>query len=686
MNILMDAICARQISNLNKFPIQQSVGEIARSQSGGMIPIGKHRSLVYEKPSKQAVTFKEINGAPFALIEDKKLRNMGVPDYLIEVVHNIPNFDAISNLPLEDGVKDRLEYWLTQHKKSLEASLLGIQYSTDVDHLLRYHRKDVTQLLLHLHDDQRKLVNKVGKKSPIIIKGAVGSGKTTIALYRMLEQAKKDANCLYLTYNVTLIESATSLIKALDGKVRNGIQIRNIHRLCSEFLREEAGVRLNIINDKWYRNSLISKAIKAGKGRKKSKLFDRDLLFWKHEIDAIIKGRAKADFSTYMTIERTGIGAGGGLDRNARELVWNVFNEYENLRGNQYDYVDFPLFVLDHMKRSPGYRKYDYVFIDEAQDFTRAMMEVAINLCKHPGNIFVVADAAQSIYQQGFRWKDVNLNVGGGNVSSLAKNHRNTIEILRAAQDLIHEVPDLQNCDEYIEPEQSSRHGLKPKIMTFEKFGDQIQWIVMDIEKRRRTGECLEKNIAIFSKKVDDVKRIFDELRKKNIPCTFFKDSMDINAPTVKCSTLHSSKGLEFPLVYVLGVDQKRIPGYLSHLSDDEIHLREINEMKLLYVGMTRAMNELIITCNSMGGSNFIHHIGKEKYQLLGKMDIEKPNSVSRMIDRMEQRNPKSGHDAQSRILKQLSKPQPTYEVCPTSKKKWKVCKCPICALRRRAI
>ena len=59
--------------------------------------------------------------------------------------------------------------------------------------------------------------------------------------------------------------------------------------------------------------------------------------------------------------------------------------------------------------------------------------------------------------------------------------------------------------------------------------------------------------------------------------------------------TLHSAKGLEFPHVYMTGLEEGLFPGYMSITSDDHTELEE--ERRLCYVGITRAMDELTITC-----------------------------------------------------------------------------------------
>lgn len=69
--------------------------------------------------------------------------------------------------------------------------------------------------------------------------------------------------------------------------------------------------------------------------------------------------------------------------------------------------------------------------------------------------------------------------------------------------------------------------------------------------------------------------------------------------------TLHSAKGLEFPLVFMAGVEEGMFPSQQSH--DDSERLEE--ERRLCYVGITRAMQKLYI---SHAESRRLY--GQEKY------------------------------------------------------------------------
>jgi DNA helicase-2/ATP-dependent DNA helicase PcrA len=84
----------------------------------------------------------------------------------------------------------------------------------------------------------------------------------------------------------------------------------------------------------------------------------------------------------------------------------------------------------------------------------------------------------------------------------------------------------------------------------------------------------------------------------------------------VQMMTLHSAKGLEFPVVFLAGVEEGLFPHYMSQ--DDPMRLEE--ERRLCYVGMTRAMRKLFITYAEI---RRLH--GKEAYHRPSRFLLEIP-------------------------------------------------------------
>ena len=72
-------------------------------------------------------------------------------------------------------------------------------------------------------------------------------------------------------------------------------------------------------------------------------------------------------------------------------------------------------------------------------------------------------------------------------------------------------------------------------------------------------------------------------------------DNLQEGSDYVVLMTLHSAKGLEFPNVYLAGMEDGLFPSYMTIVSDDPMEIEE--ERRLCYVGITRAMTNLTISC-----------------------------------------------------------------------------------------
>lgn len=75
-------------------------------------------------------------------------------------------------------------------------------------------------------------------------------------------------------------------------------------------------------------------------------------------------------------------------------------------------------------------------------------------------------------------------------------------------------------------------------------------------------------------------------------------DNVENNSNRVLLMTLHSAKGLEFPSIYMAGMEDGLFPSYMSVNAEDSYELEE--ERRLAYVGITRAMEDLTLTSARM--------------------------------------------------------------------------------------
>ncbi len=111
-------------------------------------------------------------------------------------------------------------------------------------------------------------------------------------------------------------------------------------------------------------------------------------------------------------------------------------------------------------------------------------------------------------------------------------------------------------------------------------------------------------------------------------------DNLENDGQQVVLMTLHSAKGLEFPNVYLSGMEDGIFPSYMSIMADDsEAEIEE--ERRLCYVGITRAMKELTLT-------------GAQSRMIRGQTQYNKTSRFIKEIPREFMQREQSGYNRMS--------------------------------------
>lgn len=126
-------------------------------------------------------------------------------------------------------------------------------------------------------------------------------------------------------------------------------------------------------------------------------------------------------------------------------------------------------------------------------------------------------------------------------------------------------------------------------------FSSLVQASTPDGEERMQNLEVLASNASVYD--------TLDEFLADAALLSSADESTDDNSVTLM--TLHAAKGLEFPVVFMVGLEEGLFPSGRSDGSEEALE----EERRLAYVGMTRAMQDLFLTFAasrySFGGRNY---------------------------------------------------------------------------------
>lgn len=226
-------------------------------------------------------------------------------------------------------------------------------------------------------------------------------------------------------------------------------------------------------------------------------------------------------------------------------------------------------------------------------------------------SLLVLYDDAQSIFQtkrRAFSFSSVGIEARG-RTSVLRLNYRNTAEVLalaaHCAQSLLQtDLTAASRGDDQVplvSPTSAGRRGPLPVLMRARGAAEEAEWIAERIEAAMAAG-AHASDCAMLLRTRYLMPPIERALRQRGIDVQSMESSafrrFDWQKQSVKLITLHSAKGLEFGHVVVAGL--QALPHSGESMDD---------ELRLLYVGMTRATREL--TLSASGKSAMVVHVAR---------------------------------------------------------------------------
>lgn len=479
--------------------------------------------------------------------------------------------------------------------------------------------RPLESFLLELDESQRPVVERFTKRppGPRIVKGGPGTGKSTVALrclqslvrgdeQRQLLSSPSPPLVLFTTYTRALVRASTELLGHL-GVDEESVDVLNVDALA----RSHAGSRwakpIYRASDQVWKDT-VEKVVPILKREIDGFSWNEDdsgFLF--DEMNEVIVGREVGSLQEYAAIKRVGRGRRRRISRKQRKHVWDfALAAWKELKRRD-RCLRAHLFVDARNHADP---LYDYVFIDEAQDLLPVAIRMCVKLANDERNVFLTADRNQSIYTSGFSWKGVqeSLNMRGRS-TILRRNHRTTREIIDAIRPLL---ADYKRVDPETLDTEFVRRGPRPELRF--ASGNEVEvvarWLEQVVPEEPDLGMA---HAAVLCPTNSDCRDVAGELKASGLSAKYMtKESVDLQYEGIKVMTMHTAKGLQFPIVAVVGLAEGRLPYTDVHNPEQ----REDTDRwrRVFFVACSRAMRRLLVVADRERPSPFVEEFDKERW------------------------------------------------------------------------
>jgi len=492
-----------------------------------------------------------------------------------------------------------------------------------------------------LNDQQKKAVEHIG--SPLLVLAGAGTGKTKVITEKiawLIREANVDAkNIAAITFTNKaareMKERASSILNKEEAK---GLTVSTFHTLGLTIIRKEykqLGYKAGFtIFDSQDSSTIIKELTFSEAAAENDEDNNDDDVRW-------IISRWKNDF---VTIDKAFEIATNPQEVRAAKLYRSYQRQLKAY--NAIDFDDLILLPLQLFRDKPDVlkewqNKYRYLLVDEYQDTNVCQYELVKLLTGLRKELTVVGDDDQSIYAwRGAKPENIaQLQVDYPNLTvvKLEQNYRSTSLILESANALIannDHLFTLEKLGNYANERQISLFAASQEMGFAQRVSGKaasliqgfIAWLNDLIVSSHDTKphamverivteiayEDWLKNICSSDKQaeqrmsnvheiIDWTRRLYEDGDGKEtigdiISHMCLMDLLERNQEeeeenAISLMTMHTAKGLEFPYVFLVGIEEEILP-HVNSMEEDGLE----EERRLAYVGITRAKRFLTIT------------------------------------------------------------------------------------------
>lgn len=557
---------------------RKPVGELKEELEALKRQIGKTAEEVREK-SERLAAYEGIEAKAKDLNERLKVQDSRVAE--LEKIKGAKDA-KVDELRKERGA---LAEELRAAKRLAETYVAERDYVDRLARLTSYTRTraDYERSITRLTHEQKKVLERINLNEDFLIKGSAGTGKTLVLL-KAIEKAKSgqagqagldlpeiSGSVALLTYTTTLVKYDQYVATLLSNGDPAG-RVTTADAFLFERFRE---LDRTMQVDFKLAEQLAAQFPAAG-------LSPKDLAA---EIDGFIWG-TDVSYEEYVLegIERRGMKR--PLMKEQRQAVWSAAEAMEASmeRRNVWSKNRAALRLARAMGEGAAsyIARTDFIFIDEAQDLPAAVLK-ALKACAHRA-VILAGDADQSIYQPGFSFKRAGLDIGG-RTRILHTNFRNTVQV----HDIAERYRRAGNGTDGENQPEAFRDGPVPELFEAADVEGMFVLLIQRISLFLNSLGYAPENLCVIAPKDDDLQALRSRLGAEGLSVVDIRDKgFDFSeSGSVRLTTMHSAKGLDFPVVLLFLPQFHVMNSSLDPVTTDRM------SRNLIYVAMTRAMDHL---------------------------------------------------------------------------------------------
>lgn len=460
----------------------------------------------------------------------------------------------------------------------------------DLEKLLR---GEIASWMIFLPPEHREFVTR-RFNGPARVSGPSGSGKTVLLLHRAFHEAKRDesAKILVVCYNIglsTILSELLNRLCASDPSVRSRIDVQHLDGIASELCGRPR------VMGKLQRQELLEAAVVRASAERLKRYQDR---YSEGFIGDEISQWLKDDPATTPDTYRNMASRDPHVPPEVREEILRVFHFYESSKGDLIDWEDLRSRALSFAVENPSnpYSGYSSILVDEYQDLSVSGMKLIMELSRSSKqNVFFCGDERQRIYRSTSSFRQLGIEIRGRSIV-LGVTYRNTRQICRIAE---HFAKTLHGdeAEGAVPPSKvvyPNWEGPVPVLAGFRNEADEINWIANTIHTLLK-DDCLPGDIGVLAPSWDLRDRISEKLSKCEIKNFILEPNTApdfFDTESVKVSTYHQAKGLEYKIVFCSGLSSE----IFRKQSQFQTPERRNKLDSLLYMGITRARDRLFMS------------------------------------------------------------------------------------------